>query len=357
MLTYYYRLRCDPWMYRIALLIVITMMPFHEAGAQKKVPPDFNAKSDQGAKILSPRVSLSPRFIPGQVFRYQMEFETTTSTTRSGLTKDPQGPSSLVLTWDTTVRMEILPADAAEPGSVRLRTTYEKSADRIRSDTFDPTAAATQEQYEKLEGKVVEFTIDAQGKVTSVVGLEGIVDGDKAALAAREWITHLDASSGAPAGGVTVGQKWSSDQPADSLPVAGMVWRVETEYLRNEACHPPNSEIPTASHAESGQNSESGETCALILTHLNLVPTKANRDPTPEQYRKNGVQTAGQWNGSGQSLSYVSLRSGFVVSITQTGTEQMDVTLTTSQNTSVHYAGTILSRSQVALVSDNQNRN
>jgi len=33
-------------------------------------------------------------------------------------------------------------------------------------------------------------------------------------------------------------------------------------------------------------------------------------------------------------------------------TEEMDVTLTTGHNTSMRYAGTILSRSQVALVAD-----
>jgi hypothetical protein len=41
-----------------------------------------------------------------------------------------------------------------------------------------------------------------------------------------------------------------------------------------------------------------------------------------------------------------------VVSVTQTGTEQMDVTLTSTRNTSMHYAGTISTRSQVALVAD-----
>jgi hypothetical protein len=38
--------------------------------------------------------------------------------------------------------------------------------------------------------------------------------------------------------------------------------------------------------------------------------------------------------------------------VTQTGTEDMDVVLTTNRNTSMHYAGTIASRSQVALVAD-----
>jgi hypothetical protein len=83
-----------------------------------------------------------------------------------------------------------------------------------------------------------------------------------------------------------------------------------------------------------------------------LARLKSVRDPTPEEYRKSGVQSAGKWDGSAESLSYISLRTGLAVSATQTGTEEMDVTLTTGKNTSMHYAGTILSRSQVALVAD-----
>ena len=90
----------------------------------------------------------------------------------------------------------------------------------------------------------------------------------------------------------------------------------------------------------------------MILANLNLVRSKAVRDPTPPEFRKNGVQSAGKWNGSAQSLLYVSLASGMVVSVTQTGTEQMDVTLTSNHNTSMRYAGTISTRSQVALIMD-----
>jgi hypothetical protein len=90
----------------------------------------------------------------------------------------------------------------------------------------------------------------------------------------------------------------------------------------------------------------------VILANLNLVRPKALRDPTPLEFRKNGVQTQGTWTGSAQSLLYVSLTSGLVVSVTQTGTEQMDVTLSTSHSASMHYAGTISTRSQVSLVAD-----
>jgi hypothetical protein len=297
-----------------------------------------------------PRISLSPRFLPGQIFRYTMEFETTTATSRSGIAHDAEGPSSLVVTWNATIRMEVLQAADNLPGGIRLRTTYEKSGATVRSDTFDPTAAETQEQYRKLEGKVVEFTLDAAGKVVSVSGIEGVTEGDKASQAARQWIAQLDASSGAPPGGVTIGQKWSTEQPANSLPLAGMVWRSDTEYLRDESCNPPNPDVP-AGPPPAGSANATGidETCAVLLTHLNLVRPKPLRDPTPEEYRKNGVTTAGKWEGSGQSLIYVSLRTGTVISITQTGLEEMDVTLTSPRKTSMHYEGTIESRSQVAL--------
>jgi len=249
--------------------------------------------------------------------------------------------------------MEILPADAGTPGGIRLRTTYEKSTASVRSDTFDPAATDTQEQYHKLEGKVVEFTLDADGKVKSVTGIEGIVDSEKAAQSARAWIAQLSASAGAPPGGVSVGQTWSSQQPADTLPIAGLLWRTGSEYLRNESCRPPNPDVPTTpGAADSAANSQAPTDCAVILANLNLVRSKASRDPTPPDFRKNGVTSAGKWNGSAQSLLYVSLASGMVVSVTQTGTEQMDVTLTSNHNTSMHYAGTISPRSQVALVTD-----
>jgi hypothetical protein len=331
------------------MLLAIPLAARAQNGAAKKLPP---AKEQKGSAV-SPRVSLTPRFVPGETFRYEMEFETTTETSRSGLASDPQGPSSLVVVWNAKVRVDVLPADAGTPGGIRLRTTYEKSAATVRSDTFDPAATETSEQYQKLEGKEVEFTLDAEGKVKYVAGLEGIVDSEKAAQSAREWIAQLSASAGAPPGGVSVGQTWSSEQSANSLPIAGMVWRTDSEYLRNESCHPPNPDVPaTTGAADSPPNSQAAADCAVILANLNLVRSKAAREQTPPELRKNGVQSAGKWSGSAQSLLYVSLASGLVVSVTQTGAEQMDVTLTSNRNTSMRYAGTISTRSQVALVVD-----
>ena len=143
-----------------SLLLSIPLGARAQNTAAKKSPP---ARGQKGG-ATSPRVSLSPRFIPGETFRYEMEFETTTDTSRSGIASDPQGPSSLAVVWNAKVRIEVLPADAGTPGGIRLRTTYEKSTASVTSDTFDPAASETSEQYHKLEGKVVEFTLDAERK-------------------------------------------------------------------------------------------------------------------------------------------------------------------------------------------------
>jgi hypothetical protein len=334
---------------RAVCAIVLAISPGARAQNTSAKKPPTPRGNESG--VASPKVSLSPRFVAGQTFRYEMELETTTDTRRSGLAADPQGPSSLVMDWNATVRIEVLPADAGATGAIRLRTTYEKSTASVHSDTFDPAATETSEQYHKLEGKVVEFVLGADGKVKSVSGIEGIVDSEKAAQSAREWIAHLSAVAGAPSGGVSVGQTWSSEQPADSLPIAGMIWRTDSEYLGNESCHPPNPDLPAATGAaDSAPNSPAPADCAVILAKLSLVRSKTARDPTPPDLRQNGVQSAGKWSGSAQSLLYVSLASGFVVSATQTGTEEMDVTLTSSHDTSLRYAGTISSRSHVALV-------
>lgn len=309
-------------------------------------PQAPRAKARRPAPAPQP-VQLAPRFTPGTVLRYQTEFRTTTEGHRSGLVEDPQAPSKLELTWGAVVRLEALPAaSSAAGGRMRLRTTYEKSAATARSDTFDPEGAAIEEQYRRLEGRTIEFTVDAQWNVSEVEGLPQAPAGEPAATAAREWLGQLTAGSSLPQGGIVPGQKWSSEQPAASAPLAGLVWRTESTYVRDERCRP----IESASTGGAG-DSLAGETCAVILTQFEVTRSRALRDSTPEDYRRRGLRTSGKWDGSGESLTYVSLRTGWVVSITQSATEEMDVTVSTADGESgMRYAGRVRSQSQISLL-------
>ncbi len=314
-----------------------------DAAAQKKV---------RRSAAPSKRIVLAPRFVPGSVVRYQMEVRTTTEGHRTGLVEDPQAPSQLELTWVAVARMEVLSVeqDAAghPPGRIRFRTTYEKSQATSRSDTYDPAAAGMEAQYRQLEGRTIQFTLDASGKVTDVEGLKEVAPDEKAAGAAREWLSQLAVGASLPKEGIVPGQKWTSQQPSASAPLAGIVWRTESTYLRDEKCRPTDlaGDIPVA-------DLYAYETCAVILTRFAIAQPHAPRDPTPEEYRKNGLRTAGRWAGSGESLSYVSLRTGQLVSVTQSGAEEMDLRVSTADgNSAVRYAGRVRSQSQLTLLPD-----
>ncbi len=288
------------------------------------------------------RIKLRPQFVPGRVLRYHMEFRSTTEGQRSGLVVDPQAPTRLEVTWSAVVKVEVLSATSE---ATRLRTTYEKSTATARSDTFDPEAAEIEEQYHRLEGHSIEFSLDAEAKIGEVRGLQEILGDSKTASAARDSLAQLAGSTSLPREGIAPGLKWSSRQSAANAPLAGVVMRTESTYLRDERCRPDEPAGP--------RNPLALETCAVILTRFAMSQPHAPRDPTPEEYRKNGLRTAGKWRGSGESLTYVSLRSGWVVSVTQSGEQDMDVTVSTRQSgSSLRYAGHVRSQSQISLLPD-----
>lgn len=329
-------------------------------------------KKNEPAPAPAAQSALQPKFIPGQVMRYQVEFQTTSDTKSGGAVQDPEGPSHVVIIWDAKIRLEVLgPTDAAatppapaapdaknaaEKGAVgqnaagqnsiaantlRLRTTYEQSSAKVQSDTPDPQAETIIKQYQQLAGRSIEFTLDADGNVSAVSGLAGIMSDQNAIQAAQQWMAQLSASNSAPASPVP-GMTWSSEQAADSLPLAGLTWRTDSTYLRNEPCQPA---LPAAATP-----SQRDDTCAVILMSLTLSPPRTKGDATPEQFRRSGLQSSGQWSGSGDNLSYVSLRTGWVVSASQSGTQQMDVNISNAQGATVHYGGTVQTHSQISLL-------
>jgi hypothetical protein len=300
--------------------------------------------------------------VPGSVLRYQVRLQTVTDTRRTGAISDPQGPSRLVVTWDATVRLEVLgeagaaaagapipkPKEvpgksAAEPNPysapMRIRTTYERSVATVQSDSPDPEAEDTEQRYARLQGAVIEFTIGTDGHVSDVHGLETVLDNEQVRQAAEQWMAQVTAPA-LSRQGVALGQTWNSAQPANSMPLAGMIWRSVSTYLRNESCRPAE---PTAAPP-------SQELCAVILTRQSVLPQKQVRDTTPDDYRRQGLRTSGHWAGSGESLSYVSLQSHSAVSVTQDSTQQIDFSVTNSSGNSVRFAGTIETHSRVALL-------
>jgi hypothetical protein len=293
------------------------------------------------------RISLTPQYSPGQVVRYQMQATTITDSHHGGAVRDPQGPTSLTLVWNAITRLEVLAmgknAQGQPDGTLRLRSTYEKSDASANSGSYDPEAESIEAKYRAMEGKSFEFTVDAAGHISNIEGFEGGDGPGSPADAIRASLGQLSTGKNGPSDGIIIGQTWTTDEPVPTAPLAGLTWRSRSTYERNEPCQLAAAK---ASSPVAGQ----GEICAVILTKLSLIGSRPGHDATPENFKKMGLTTAGTWTGEGDSLSYVSLSSGRLVTVTQSSNEQMDFTVTQEGGDRMTYKGTVQSRSHLALL-------
>lgn len=294
-----------------------------------------------------PPVKLSPRFAPGQTLRYAMDFRAEQEGKTAGTIQNPQAPQKAETLVSAMMRIDVLRAEPAAEGRrerYRLRGTYEKLASTVKLDVPDPDAA-NETQFKKLEGRSLEFTLDADGRVSDVTGLEDLMP--EQSKSAEQWLGQFGVS--VPREGVIPGQKWSAGERAlEGMPLAGMLWRGESTYLRNEACR-------TAALDATGKVEPrvANEPCAVILTRFEVAQRSGASDPTPEEFRKRSLRSAGRLSGTGESLAYVSLATGWLVSVTQTSDEEMDLTITSlDTGATVRYTGRSRSQTSISLVKD-----
>jgi hypothetical protein len=290
------------------------------------------------------RVRLLPKFTSGEVLRYEISTRMTTSGVTTSPIENPEGASRLKQTVHMIIRLDILdaqPGTNSAMGRVHLRATYEKSDAISETDAYDPQAVATADQYARLLGRSVEFTIEPDGKLSNISGLEDILSNPSMAQSVRSWMTGLSSGAGFPQAGIALGQKWSNEQPLLGTPLAGLIWRTDATYLRNEPCHPPLSKQAAAPE----------ELCAVILTRFEILHHGSRDDLTPEDYRRNSLRTSGTWGGKGESLDSISLTSGLVVSSTQTSTQDINLNITSTRSGSrMLYKGHVDTQTEIRLL-------
>jgi hypothetical protein len=290
-------------------------------------PAEWAAPSAQN------RLHLAPKLVPGQALRYQIDARTLTTSRSSGRIENPQGPSKSEVNLAAVVRLEIL--SSAPDAPLRIRTTYEKSSAVATSDSFDPSLAVLQEQYRKLEGRSFEFSLDAQGNAANFSGLNGMFPDEKSAAAARAWFSQLATGVDLPREGIILGQSWSSERTnVAGMPLLGLTWRTESTYLRDEPCAP----------------AAPADTCAVIRTRLS-VTQRPLRNATPDDYRRRNMRTSGKLSSSGESISYISLRTGWLVRVSQTSSEETDIVLiATDGGSQLRINGRVESTTRITLL-------
>jgi hypothetical protein len=296
------------------------------------------------------RLRLIPKFTVGESLRYEIETRSTTVRNMRTPIENPEGGSQVKQTISMILRLDVLdvqPDPRNAMGRVKLRVTYEKSQSQSDSDAYNPQASTSDEQYDRLEGRSMEFAIGPDGKLADIKGLEDILPVRTAADSMLSWVKGLSSGQGFPASGVVVGQKWKNERPLEGTTLAGLYWRTESTYLRNEPCHPAPAKVQAAQNEIAKD-----DTCALILTRLEITRHgAAHRDATPDEYRRNGLGTSGKWTGSGESLDTISLARGLLVSSTQNSTQDTDFVITSTRTGSeIHQVGSVVSEMEIRLL-------
>ncbi|HXA77242.1 MAG TPA: hypothetical protein VNV41_08920 [Candidatus Acidoferrales bacterium] len=308
------------------------------------------------AATASVRVRFTPKFIRGEVLRYRVESRTTTKGTTTTPIVNPEGGSQSTETIHMVVRLDAI--GASPGGQVRFRATYEKSSAESESDALDLAASSFADQYDRLEGQSVEFTLQPTGEFTDFQNVGAAApgrptagqpaSGQSASEPALALVQGLFLGGDIPQKGVVIGQKWTSERPISGAVLSSLISRAESSYLRNESCgssaEPKTSGTPSAAPADD---------CAVILTQFEILRRgSTNSDATPDDYRRNGLRTSGTWTGSGESLDSISLATGLLVSSTRTSTQNMDYQITSaSTGSSIHHVGKVQSQSEITLLS------
>jgi len=301
------------------------------------------------------RVHLAPHFSPGQVIRYQIEVRNVSQGHTDGPIRDPEAASQLKQSTTVVIRLDVLSVDA-QPGTnfpkIRMRATYEHSAATNESDAYDEQADAIAQQLRKLEGQSMEFMLESDGKISDIRGLDKVLQDPSAIANAQGWLSNISVGSGFPKKGIAIGEKWHSEEPLSGAPLKGTVWRADSTYLRNEPCRAEGgaTKAATGMPAPPGATADA-EMCAVVLTQFRIMQTNPHGDLTPPDYMQKGLRTSGSWTGSGDSLNSISLRTGLVVSVTQTSDQLMNFTISSASSPSkMNYAGEVKSQSQIALL-------
>jgi hypothetical protein len=306
------------------------------------------------------RVRLAPHFVVGQVLDYQIEMRNVTKGRTTGMVQDPEAASQLSQSTSLVVRLEVLNLESAagnDAPKVRIRATCLHASVTNESDAYDEQAEAIAQQYHKLEGHTLEFGLDADGRVSEVTGLEGVIQDPATLASVRGWLGNISAGARFPKKGIVMGEKWHTEEPVPGAPLRETVWRADSSYLRNESCRnagggDPAEEKSVKPRMDIPSTTDNQDLCAVILTQFQILQANPHGDLTPADYLHNGLRTSGVWTGSGESMNFVSLQTGLLVSATQNVDQDLNFTISSATATSskLNYTGNVKSQSHIMLL-------
>jgi hypothetical protein len=257
----------------------------------------------------SARVNLRPQLQDGQVFTYQIRYQSEKRIKTESAVVSPMAPIGGQVDVQRILRVEVRD----------VRSEGERPAFALRI-TFEPEIA-TEDRAQ--DSKAVDCVLHGDGRVSDVSGLDALSPEEQDAW--RDCIAQFGIASVFPGQGIRPGEKWKSEEVVSGGPLAGIVWEKESQYVNNVNC-------PVASTNVSPQ------TCAVILTRASLKQKSSAKNATPDDFKLHELRTAGTVRGTNETVSYISLRTGLVVRATEEARQAMDVIVgKTDGSNRVHY--------------------
>jgi hypothetical protein len=285
------------------------------------------------------RVALFPKLTAGQVLTYQIAYHASKSaTTKSTVaTSTPRSPSGTETNVGALLRLEVVGVERqGQRAVIRARSYIQimNSATQLTIPRDIPTVP-DQAQLQDSEGVSVEFTINPDGRIDQVKGLDALLPEQQQAW--KEWAARFAASAALPEGGIRIGQKWKSEEIENSpAPLAKLTWLRASVYLRDEACD--ISELTVEGDVAAPHPQQVPETCAVIETSATLKQRSSTKDATPEDYKLHQLLTSGSASGDNKTLIFVSTQTGLLVRSSDHADQKMSVTIAKADNSNrVHY--------------------
>lgn len=295
------------------------------------------------------RVHLFPQLQPGQVLTYLIRFRSDINVKTESRVVAPMAPRDAQIDAHGLLRIEIL---EAQPSGGKPMIYARGQFLTLDSGVWVKGPGEKKPDWQKQrvdpDGKSIDFTISEDGLVSNVKGLDSFLPDQQQAW--QQWISRFALAWVLPPGGMKPGEKWKSDQPEKAnAPLAGLIWALETTYVRDEPCQ--SSQLSLL--GEVSPASGSPGVCAVLLTSAKLKQKSSSKDATPEDYKLHELRTTGTAKGSNEVITYISLQTGLVVRATEEATQFMNVVIAIADGSNrVHYDVDARSHSEVLLVTD-----
>jgi hypothetical protein len=299
------------------------------------------------SSALAQKALPNPQWKPGETFIYLVHQKINRNVqTRSALAL-PDTPTEASFDVRGLLRVDVLSGGQPAAGGVRLRTWFLALNSELGAIRKGKKPNDEARERVPAEGKEVECTLQPEGQISDITGLEKLALEQQDAW--REWAAQFTAAFAATQVKHKRGDKWGAEELETSpSPIGELHWQKKSQYVHDEPCS--SVQLDSMGNSHRGKSSES---CAAVLTDATLQQKSSSQDATPQDYKLRGLRTRGTAKGSNQTILYISRKSGMLVRATQEAKQQMDVIiLETNGGTQVHYAVIATASSAVELVSD-----